>query len=672
MRRNVSESIAVMLETDDVSLIELRRGAHLARGAARRASRPSTRRTRRPRELLAAIAEAEGNHPASEAFRIADTRFHRVIASAARNELLRAFTSWTLDVLQPSLIDTIGASIDGDAILDQHRVIQRAIRLRQPAAAQRAMRRHLDYLRELVGSLDSPDCRGENRESGTHARVPPAARVRRAADARARAPDRRASSGSAAPGVCATDLHAIEGLMEPAGVTLPRVLGHENAGWVEEVGDGVTTVAKGDAVLVYPPYSCGLCVPCRRGNDMHCVHHEFTGLTVDGGFADYVLVAERSLAAPARRRRAGRGRAARRRRADRVPRRAAAGAPRRPGHDGRRDRRRRRRSHRAAAPARARRERHDRDRHRRTAPRARRPSSAPDEVLDGAGSVDAVRELTGGRGADLVFDFVGTDQSHADSHGDARPRRHVLGHRLRRHGLASRRRRWSATSTTVDRQPRRHLDRPLGAHAAARRRAARAQDRDAPAGLGQRRAREAARRRGHRARGARALLTARPSGRSGVDRDRVERRRGRLAAQEVGRAQQLGLLRQLLGRALVADAAALEHVGLVREPERDVRELLDQEDADAGRGDGLEHGREALDDDRREPERQLVDEDHARVRDERLREHDHLLLAAREQAAGDPPALLELGEELERARDPALRVLAWRARRSPRGGCPRP
>ena len=96
-------------------------------------------------------------------------------------------------------------------------------------------------------------------------------------------------------GVCATDLHAIEGLMEPAGVSLPRVLGHENAGWVEEVGAGVTTVAKGDAVLVYPAYSCGLCVACRRGNDMHCERHDFTGLSVDGGFADYVLVSERSL-----------------------------------------------------------------------------------------------------------------------------------------------------------------------------------------------------------------------------------------------------------------------------------------------------------------------------------------------------------------------------------------
>ena len=71
-------------------------------------------------------------------------------------------------------------------------------------------------------------------------------------------------------GVCATDLHALEGLMEFAGVSLPRVLGHENAGWVDAVGDGVTTVSAGDAVLVYPPHSCGLCVACRRGNDMFC------------------------------------------------------------------------------------------------------------------------------------------------------------------------------------------------------------------------------------------------------------------------------------------------------------------------------------------------------------------------------------------------------------------
>ena len=160
MRRNVSESIAVMLETHDVSLLELVEArisleVPLAGLAAQHATDAVAA------ELLAAIGEADGNHPASEAFRVADARFHRVIASAARNELLRAFTSWTLDVLQPSLIDTIGASIDGDAILDQHRAIQRAIRLRQPAAAQRAMRRHLDYLSELVRSLKTQTPMGE-------------------------------------------------------------------------------------------------------------------------------------------------------------------------------------------------------------------------------------------------------------------------------------------------------------------------------------------------------------------------------------------------------------------------------------------------------------------------------------------------------------------------------
>jgi NAD+-dependent secondary alcohol dehydrogenase Adh1 len=96
-------------------------------------------------------------------------------------------------------------------------------------------------------------------------------------------------------GVCATDLHAIDGLMEPAGLRPPVVLGHENAGWVHAVGDGVIEAKVGDPVVVHPPYTCGICVPCRRGHDMHCVRHGFTGLTRDGGFADYVLVDERSL-----------------------------------------------------------------------------------------------------------------------------------------------------------------------------------------------------------------------------------------------------------------------------------------------------------------------------------------------------------------------------------------
>jgi NAD+-dependent secondary alcohol dehydrogenase Adh1 len=96
-------------------------------------------------------------------------------------------------------------------------------------------------------------------------------------------------------GVCATDLHAQDGLMESAGVRLPLVPGHENAGWVHAAGEGVTAASVGDAVLLYPAYSCGLCVPCRRGREMFCDRHQFTGLSRDGGFAEYVLVDERSL-----------------------------------------------------------------------------------------------------------------------------------------------------------------------------------------------------------------------------------------------------------------------------------------------------------------------------------------------------------------------------------------
>jgi NAD+-dependent secondary alcohol dehydrogenase Adh1 len=215
-------------------------------------------------------------------------------------------------------------------------------------------------------------------------------------------------------GVCATDLHALEGLMEPAGVTLPRVLGHENAGWVEEVGTGVTAAAKGDAVLVYPPYSCGLCVACRRGNDMHCDRHQFTGLSVDGGFADFVLVSERSLlrlpagvepAAVAPHADAGLTayHAVRRLAHLAVPGSTAVvigiGGV---GHIALQLVRELGSSTTIAID---------------TDERRRRLADelGADEVVDGRATVDAVRELTGGRGADLVFDFVGTDQTHADA-----------------------------------------------------------------------------------------------------------------------------------------------------------------------------------------------------------------------------------------------------------------
>ena len=60
-------------------------------------------------------------------------------------------------------------------------------------------------------------------------------------------------------GVCRTDLHIIEGQWDAAmGTPLPYILGHENAGWVHEVGSGVTNVAVGDTVILHPLVTCGL------------------------------------------------------------------------------------------------------------------------------------------------------------------------------------------------------------------------------------------------------------------------------------------------------------------------------------------------------------------------------------------------------------------------------
>ena len=96
-------------------------------------------------------------------------------------------------------------------------------------------------------------------------------------------------------GVCRTDLHIIEGQWDAAmGTPLPYILGHENAGWVHEVGSAVTNVAVGDTVILHPTPTDGLCHACRAGDDMHCENSEFPGLSRDGGMAEYLLTSARA------------------------------------------------------------------------------------------------------------------------------------------------------------------------------------------------------------------------------------------------------------------------------------------------------------------------------------------------------------------------------------------
>jgi NAD+-dependent secondary alcohol dehydrogenase Adh1 len=97
-------------------------------------------------------------------------------------------------------------------------------------------------------------------------------------------------------GVCRTDLHIMEGQWaERMSPRLPYVIGHENAGWVHEVGDGVTNVAPGDTVILHPQPSCGLCQACRAGRDMQCTNAFFPGLSDnDGGMAEYLRTSARA------------------------------------------------------------------------------------------------------------------------------------------------------------------------------------------------------------------------------------------------------------------------------------------------------------------------------------------------------------------------------------------
>ncbi|MGJ3508149.1 NAD(P)-dependent alcohol dehydrogenase [Enemella sp. A6] len=98
-----------------------------------------------------------------------------------------------------------------------------------------------------------------------------------------------------AAGVCRTDLHILEGQWEEkSGVTLPYTIGHENAGWIEEVGPGVTNLKKGDKVILHPLITCGLCRACRRGDDVHCENSDFPGIGCNGGYAEYLRTSARS------------------------------------------------------------------------------------------------------------------------------------------------------------------------------------------------------------------------------------------------------------------------------------------------------------------------------------------------------------------------------------------
>ena len=99
-------------------------------------------------------------------------------------------------------------------------------------------------------------------------------------------------------GACHSDLHLMhdfdKGLLP---WNPPFTLGHENAGWVDSIGIGVTSVKEGDPVAVYGPWGCGTCARCQLGIETLCENPVGApipggggGLGLDGGIAEYMLV----------------------------------------------------------------------------------------------------------------------------------------------------------------------------------------------------------------------------------------------------------------------------------------------------------------------------------------------------------------------------------------------
>jgi len=101
-------------------------------------------------------------------------------------------------------------------------------------------------------------------------------------------------------GVCHSDLHLWEGgydlgdgnfmKVTDRGVKYPVTPGHEIVGTVEDLGDNVSGISKGDEVLVFPWIGCGDCPACKVGNENLCDAPKSLGVFQDGGYSDYALI----------------------------------------------------------------------------------------------------------------------------------------------------------------------------------------------------------------------------------------------------------------------------------------------------------------------------------------------------------------------------------------------
>lgn len=96
-----------------------------------------------------------------------------------------------------------------------------------------------------------------------------------------------------ASGLCSTDLHLLSGRMSLG--PLPRILGHESAGEIVELGERVRGWSAGDRVIIAVDVVCGNCRHCLTGQTQRCTSMQRIGFERDGGHAEYVAVPAANL-----------------------------------------------------------------------------------------------------------------------------------------------------------------------------------------------------------------------------------------------------------------------------------------------------------------------------------------------------------------------------------------